>query len=116
MSFCYVVKRLYKLLALPLNHSTNIHLVRDAAVVGALATGAIISLQIHHGRKASQLNKEIHGGISAVQEKLDTIKEKLDTIKENMVTKEDMKNCLYEITRQHPCLRDVKSVVAGEPK
>lgn len=105
MSFCYVVKRLYKLLALPLNHSTNIHPVRDAAVVGALATGAIISLQIHHGRKASQLNKEIHGGVSAVQEKL-------DTIRENMVTKEDMKNFLYEITRQHPCLRDVKSVFA----
>ena len=37
---------------------------------------------------------------------LDSIKENLDTIKAEMATKEDMKDFIKEIIRQHPCLKD----------
>ena len=40
----------------------------------------------------------------------------MDTIKENMGTREDVKNSIDGITRQHPCLEEVKSIFAGETK
>lgn len=58
------------------------------------------------------MEESLKGGIAVLGEKVDSIKEKVDIIKENVVTKEDMKDCIEEIMRQHPCFEEVKTVWA----
>ena len=108
MSVRYVVKRLYNF-ALPPNYSTNIHLVKDAAVVSLLATAPILSLQVYNLRQASKMGEILKAEVAAVQEDV-------DTIEENMVTREDIKDSIDEIARQYPCLEDVNSGFAREHK
>ena len=121
MSVRYVVRGSYNL-ALPLTYPTNIHLVRDLAIGSLLGIAPIISLSIYNFRQISQATAGLHSNIServesmkgnldSIKGNLGSIEENLDIIKAEMATKEDMKNFVEEIARQHPCLRDGESVL-----
>ena len=81
----------------------------------------IISPQIYYG---IQFNKRIHGDVSRMEESLmgsvatigeevAAIQEEVATLRENMATREDVKNFIHGITRQHPCFEDMEP---GETK
>ena len=117
-----VVKCLYKNALLLLNYFADLHPVTNRstiAVVGALATGLVASVQIHHVSNIRDQILEVEKGLDQilrVEKDLESIKDEMTAIKEEMVTKEDLKNFVNEIARQNPCLENAESIFPRYPK